>query len=163
MVVPNISLLMVSCPCRKNIYPFNCIPVILLLYTFTKEKDATPVIICWQLLLSFFFNRVTAMGFECRSCFMGRGLQAMKARVRMLRRLTTETRSNLVLSDGLTLESLVPITRNLDDAQLEQWVINAIRNAAYRIMMEVPHLEDLPEVIIITKADFQLALTDLNA
>jgi hypothetical protein len=57
-------------------------------------------------MLSFFFNRVTAMGFECRSCFMGRGLQAMKARVRMLRRLTTETRSNLVLSDGLTLESL---------------------------------------------------------
>ncbi|CAK9218378.1 unnamed protein product [Sphagnum troendelagicum] len=106
---------------------------------------------------------VLVTGLYPLSCFMGRGLQAMKARVRMLRRLTTETRSNLVLSDGLTLESLVPITRNLDDAQLEQWVINAIRNAAYRIMMEVPHLEDLPEVIIITKADFQLALTDLNA
>jgi nitrogen-specific signal transduction histidine kinase len=87
----------------------------------------------------------------------------MEARVRMLRHLTMDTRSNLVLSDGLTLESLVPITRNLDDEQLEQWVINAIRNAAYRIMMEVPHLEGLPEVIIITKADFQLALTDLNA
>jgi hypothetical protein len=57
-------------------------------------------------MLSFFLNRVTAMGFECRSWFMGRGLQAMKARVHMLRRLTTETRSNLVLSDGLTLESL---------------------------------------------------------
>jgi hypothetical protein len=106
MVVPNISVLMVSCPCRKNLYPFNCIPVILLLYTFTKEKDATSVIICWQLMLSFFFNRVTAMGFECRSCFMGRGLRAMEARVRMLRHLTTDTRSNLVLSDGLTLESL---------------------------------------------------------
>ncbi len=106
MVVPNISLLMVSCPCRKNLYPFNRIAVILLLYTFTKEKDATPVVICWQLMLSFFLNRVTAMGFECRSCFMGRGLRAMEARVRMLRHLTTDTRSNLVLSDGLTLESL---------------------------------------------------------
>jgi hypothetical protein len=86
----------------------------------------------------------------------------MKARVHMLRRLTTETRSNLVLSDGLTLESLVPITRNLNDAQLEKCVINAIRNAAYRIVMEA-NGKPLPEVIIITKADFQSVPTDLNA
>ncbi len=63
VVPPDKSMPLVSCPCRENWYPFNPIPVILLLYTFTKEKDLTPVTICWQLMLSFFFNRATAMVF----------------------------------------------------------------------------------------------------
>ncbi len=42
MVVPSgMSLLMVSCPCRENSYLFKPVSVILLLYTFTKEKDST--------------------------------------------------------------------------------------------------------------------------
>jgi hypothetical protein len=57
----------------------------------------------------------------------------------------------------------VPITRNLTELQLRQCVINAIRNAAYRILMGVTRLEDLPEDVLITMADFQLALADVNA
>jgi hypothetical protein len=42
-----------------------------ILYTFTKVKDATPVVICWQLMLSFFLNTVTAMGFLIQIIFYG--------------------------------------------------------------------------------------------
>jgi len=56
-----------------------------------------------------------------------------------------------------------PITRNLDDVQLEQSVNIAIRNALYRILMGVIDLEDLPEDVLITMADFELALADMNA
>jgi hypothetical protein len=57
----------------------------------------------------------------------------------------------------------VEITRKLEDAQLKQCVQIAIRNGLHRILMGVARLEDLPEDVLITKADFQLALADMNA
>jgi hypothetical protein len=57
----------------------------------------------------------------------------------------------------------VQITRSLEDAQLEQCVQIAIRNALYRILMGVTDPEDMPEDVLITMADFELALADMNA
>jgi hypothetical protein len=60
MVVPSgMSLLMVSCPCGENSYLFKPVPVILLLYTFTKEKDSTSHNLLTA--LAVIFNRATAM------------------------------------------------------------------------------------------------------
>lgn len=102
MVVPHMSLLMVSCPCRKNWYLFNPVPVILLLYIFTKEKDSTPVIICWQLMLSFFSNRVTAM---VQNCCMTLSLEAQglgTAPKYCLRQNSVSTRVQIGSVPGLT-------------------------------------------------------------
>jgi hypothetical protein len=56
----------------------------------------------------------------------------MQSRRRMLQDLTTDTMGMSVLSDGVTLESLVQTSRSLEDEQLKQCVKNAIRNALYR-------------------------------
>ncbi|CAN5966677.1 unnamed protein product [Sphagnum jensenii] len=64
--------------------------------------------------------------------YMGRGPQAMESRLQMLRDLTTDRMGNSVLSDDVTLEALVPITRNLNNAQLEQCMNIAKRNALNR-------------------------------
>jgi len=61
-----------------------------------------------------------------------RGPQAMESRLQMLRDLTTDRMGNSVLSDDVTLESLVPITRNLNNAQLEQCMNIAKSNGLNR-------------------------------
>ncbi|CAK9216429.1 unnamed protein product [Sphagnum troendelagicum] len=81
----------------------------------------------------------------------------------MLRDLTTDRMGNSVLSDDVTLESLVPITRNLNHAQLEQCMNIAKRNALNRLWLGAPHIEALHEVdILVTMGDFVLALADVN-
>ncbi|CAM6068773.1 unnamed protein product [Sphagnum tenellum] len=57
----------------------------------------------------------------------------MESRLQMLRDLTTDRMGNSVLSDDVTLESLVPITWNLNDAQLEQCMNIAKRNGLNRL------------------------------
>jgi hypothetical protein len=54
------------------------------------------------------------------------------------------------------------ITKNLSAQELEQLVIIAKHSALYRILMGVTLLEDLPEDVLITMADFQLALADVK-
>jgi len=82
----------------------------------------------------------------------------------MLQDLTTDTMGMSVLSDGVTLESLVQTSRSLEDEQLKQCVKNAIRNALYRLCKQAQNVEALHNaVVLITMGDFVKALDELNA
>jgi SpoVK/Ycf46/Vps4 family AAA+-type ATPase len=95
---------------------------------------------------------------------MGRQLQAREFHLQRLRRLTRDEMGNSVLSSAVTLDSLVPITRNLTEPQLAQCVKNAKINALYRLLMQAPHVQALPELDnLVTMGDFLLALRELNA
>jgi SpoVK/Ycf46/Vps4 family AAA+-type ATPase len=94
---------------------------------------------------------------------MGRQLQAREFHLQRLQLFTMDKRGNSVLSNAVTLDSLVPLTRKLTDEELKQCVINAIRNALHRLVIEAPHVQALPEVDnLVTMGDFLLALRELN-
>jgi hypothetical protein len=94
---------------------------------------------------------------------MGSRLQARELRLQKLRQLTMDKMGNSVLSNAVTLDSLVQITGNLKVEELEPFVNIAIRNALHRLCLEAPHHGALhAAVVLVTMGDFLLAHADMN-
>ncbi|CAM6008283.1 unnamed protein product [Sphagnum balticum] len=109
--------------------------------------------------------RYEAIELEARMAgWFARRLQARESHLQMLRQLTMDKTGNSVLSNAVTLDSLVPVTRNLTEEELKQCVKNAKTNALHRLWMQAPHVQALPEVDdLVTMGDFLLALRELKA
>ncbi|KAH8971646.1 hypothetical protein BDL97_02G154500 [Sphagnum fallax] len=110
------------------------------------------------------FSRYKAI--EAEGTMAGRlasRLQARELRLQKLRQLTMDKMGNSVLSNAVTLDSLVQITGNLKVEELEPFVNIAIRNALHRLWMPAPHHGALHEVVVlVTMDDFLLALADME-